>query len=280
MKGIVSTGTLAARAAQWEGPHFRIRTCGTNNFHQSPPPYAMFLDALEPQGCWEYVLSGVEYYRVGSERYRVEAGEALVTCRPDRGWLLRPVKDVPIQTVWLSVIGEPALQMFGYLHMKYGQIQKLPAQSEAVRLARKLVQLVIENPRRDPHFWSEKTFQWMNAWWQTAQESSLRPNTTQLGAIEPSRMISDTPKTIKNLAGEMGYSRAYLSRKLTQQWKKSPGKVLREMRLDDASTLLRSTRLSVGEVAAKVGYDTAAGFCRAFLRRFEQSPRVYRRSHR
>ena len=100
-----------------------------------------------------------------------------------------------------------------------------------------------------------------------------------LNAIEPSRLISYAPRSVKNFATEMGYSRAYLTRKLSQQWHRPPGKVLREVRLQDAASLLRTTRMSIAEVSAKVGYATSASFCRAFSTHFKQSPRQYRQNN-
>ena len=275
-----ATGDLVVQANSWDGPHFRLIRCGINDFRVTPPPHAMFMDAMEPGASWEYVLSGVIYYKIGEERYRVEAGQALVTRRPDPGWMLRPVKDAPVQTLWLGIAGEPAFRMFDYLHLKYGQIQRLQPNSRAVNLARQLVRLVAAQPKRSAYFWSEKTFQWMNAWWQCVQEDHQRLDYTELKAIKPSRLISYAPQSIKNYASEIGYSRAYLSRKLTQQWLRSPGRVLREVRLQDAARLLRTSRLSISEVGGKVGYSSAAGFCRAFLRQYHQTPLAYRRSHR
>jgi AraC-like DNA-binding protein len=270
------TGDLVIQADSWDGPHFRPYQCGFNDFRSSPPPHAMFMDAMEPQGCWEYVLSGTTYYRIGSERHRVETGEALVTRRPDPGWMLRPVKDVPVQTLWITVTGEPALRMFDFLHQKFGQIQRFPMDSEVVRLLRRLVQVAQRKPHDSALVWSERTFRWMNAWWQCAVENRQPKDRSVLDAIEPSRLISYAPRSVKNFATEMGYSRAYLTRKLSQQWLRPPGRVLREVRLQDAASLLRTTRMSIAEVAAKVGYATSASFCRAFSRQYKQSPRQYR----
>ena len=272
-------GDMSVLADTWDGPHFRLMFCGLNDFHESPPPHAMFLDAMEPLGCWEYVLSGAIYYKVGTERYRIEAGEALVSRRPDPGWMLRPVKDTPVQTLWLSVTGEMALRMFDYLHMKYGHIQQFSMNSSVVQLAKQMIRLVHEEPHRPAHYWSGKTFQWMNAWWQCAQQHHASWNRVALDALKPTQ-IAQTPHTIKNFASQMGYSRSYLTRKLTQQWKRSPGVVLREVRLQEAATLLRSTQLSIGEIATRVGYGASAAFGRAFMQQYQQSPRAYRHTHR
>lgn len=271
---------LLMQADSWDGPHFRPFACGINDYLTTPPPHAMFMDAMEPQGCWEYVLMGTVHYRVGSERHRVEAGEALVTRRPDPGWMLRPVKGTPVQTLWITVTGEMALRMFDYLHIKFGQIQQFPRESRVVRLVRQIVYLVRQQAKRPAHFWSEKTFHFMNEWWRHAQESYRQRDRKALDAIEPSRLISYAPKSVKNFATEMGYSRAYLTRKLSQQWKRPPGRVLREVRLQDAASLLRTTRLTISEIATKVGYATSASFSRAFLKHYRQSPRDYRNENR
>ena len=44
----------------------------------------------------------------------------------------------------------------------------------------------------------------------------------------------------------------------------------------EAARLLRFTDLTVGEVAARVGYDDPLYFSRAFKRRHEESPQAYR----
>ncbi len=278
-EGPKTSGDLVVRADSWDGPLFRPHRCGINDWRTTPPPHAMFMDAMEPLGCWEYVLSGTIIYRVGSERYRIETGEALVTRRPDPGEMHRPVKDVPVQTIWITVGGEAALRMFDFLHQRFGQIQRFRPDSEAVRMLRRFVQTVQRQPHDSALAWSERTFLWMNAWWKSAMETRRPRDRSLLNAIQPSRLISYAPRSVKNFATEMGYSRAYLTRKLTQQWHRPPGKVLREVRLHDAASMLRTTRLSVREIATKIGYATSASFCRAFGQQYKQSPREYRQTN-
>jgi AraC family transcriptional regulator len=53
----------------------------------------------------------------------------------------------------------------------------------------------------------------------------------------------------------------------------------RRLRLEHAAYRLRSTRRSVGRVAAEVGYESPDAFGRAFRGRFGLSPSAFRRSH-
>ncbi len=270
------TGDLLVTAKSWDGPLVRPRHCGINDFRTTPPPHAMFMDAIEPHGCWEYVLSGTIYYRNGTERQRIETGEALVTRRPDPGWMLRPVRDVPVQTIWITITGELGLRIFDFLHQKFGKIQRFPQDAPVVVMLRRLVKMVQRQPHDEALVWSERSYRWMNAWWRDSLANQFPRGSSVVGSIEPSRLTSYAPGSVKNFAAAMGYSRAYLTRKLSQQWQRSPGKVLREVRLQDAATMLRSTGMSISEVALKVGYSTNAAFSRAFRQHFKQSPRQYR----
>jgi len=277
---LFQTVSLRPKATDsWDGPHFRLHQCGVDYSREAWAPHALFMDAIDPEGTWLYVLSGVLYYKIGGERRRVEAGQALVTRHPDPGWLVRPSGTQPLHTLWLNVTGEESLRFFDYLHIKYGQIQNIPPKSEPVRLAKKLIRLVAAEPGRPAFFWSAKTFQWLNAWWQCLHEHHPRVERVLMNATPSSRLISYGPKTFKKFASEMGYSRAYLTRKLSDQWNRSPGKVLREARLEEAARLLRTTRLSIYEIAEKVGYSAVASLSRAFVRQFKQTPRDYRRFH-
>ena len=279
MKHYQTNGTVRPTADSWDGPHFRLAQGGIEYVETARSPHAFFMDAMEAEGSWIYVLSGHLYYGIGNDRHRVDAGKALITRRPDPGWLLRPADGMPLYTVWLHVSGEPAMRMFDFLHLKYGQIQHLPLDCQAVQLARSLIRQVAAHPKRPAHLRTEKTFQWLNAWWQCAQENYRPREKVLLEALKPTRLISFAPQTIKNFAVEMGYSRSYLTRKLTQQWSDSPGKILRRVRLEEAARLLRTTRLNLQEISTKVGYSTTASFSRAFVQQYKQPPIAYRHDH-
>jgi AraC-like DNA-binding protein len=269
------------KPAATEAPHFQLFQCGINHVSSPQRRHALFMDAMEPRplATWEYVVSGAMYYQLHGDKHRVEAGQALVIQRPDPGWLVRPCEKGPLHVIWVQVTGPLALEVFGYLHHKYGQVQSFPPECETVRLAKHLIREVARDPYRPAYYWSELTFRWLNAWGRRAEENYHPLKPVPLQAVKPSRLVSYTSKTIKHFAAEMGYSRAYLSQKLKEQWKESPGRVLREVRLREAERLLRTTPMAIGQVAATVGYATAGSFIRAFAKQYRQTPRAYQRMH-
>ena len=86
--------------------------------------------------------------------------------------------------------------------------------------------------------------------------------------------------TISNLARQVGLSRTRLAERFRFFLGESPIAYLMKWRLKLAAGILQSTDDSVAEVAATVGYETEAGFNRAFKREFATPPAQFRRQRR
>ena len=89
---------------------------------------------------------------------------------------------------------------------------------------------------------------------------------------------SESPHTISELALELNLSESRLQHLFKQMTGVGLGHRLTEQRLQKAALLLTGTRLRIKEIAAAVGYEHTSSFTRAFERRFEQPPLVYRRA--
>jgi transcriptional regulator GlxA family with amidase domain len=89
--------------------------------------------------------------------------------------------------------------------------------------------------------------------------------------------MADPPGLIE-LARSLGTN----ERKLTQIFRRKVGMTvfdyLTELRLDTARRLLEGSAMQIQLIADRVGYSNAGDFTRAFRRRFEVSPREYRKA--
>jgi len=83
---------------------------------------------------------------------------------------------------------------------------------------------------------------------------------------------------LKMLATEFNLSEVYLSRLFPQLFGENFHSHVERFRMQRAAELLRSTRLTVEEVADRVGYQSANTFRRVFKRTFEVSPSAFDRS--
>jgi len=82
------------------------------------------------------------------------------------------------------------------------------------------------------------------------------------------------------LAGRFGFSERSFNRYWKTYMKESPHQYLISLRMKEAKCLLMDTRLSVGEIAGKVGYASLESFGFAFRKRFGISPHAFRRRQR
>lgn len=85
--------------------------------------------------------------------------------------------------------------------------------------------------------------------------------------------------TVEKLAAVCGIDRSHLGKTFRDAVGKSPRSFLREFRMAQAASLLRSTDLTVSEVAKRVGYDNPLHFSRAFKDVEGKSPTEWRSAH-
>jgi transcriptional regulator GlxA family with amidase domain len=82
--------------------------------------------------------------------------------------------------------------------------------------------------------------------------------------------------SVRELAREMHLSPDRLQRLFKKEMGMLISGYLVEQRLQKAASLLRTSNLSIKEIAFDVGYEHHSSFTRAFENRFAQSPKDYR----
>lgn len=85
------------------------------------------------------------------------------------------------------------------------------------------------------------------------------------------------PLQVADLARLAGLSNARLHARFAAECAMTPMDYIRQRRLLKARRLLKETRLSIGEIAAQVGYSSQSAFSAAVLRDFGCSPMALRR---
>jgi AraC-like DNA-binding protein len=87
------------------------------------------------------------------------------------------------------------------------------------------------------------------------------------------------PWTVARLADEAGLSRSAFSARFRTVVGEPPMQYATRWRMYRAAQLLRTERLTLADVAARVGYESEAAFNRAFKRWTDRTPGAFRRAH-
>ena len=77
---------------------------------------------------------------------------------------------------------------------------------------------------------------------------------------------------------EAGLSRRRLEQLFQQELGQTPGRFLRERKMNAARTMLRKSLFTIKQIATKVGYKAAPVFCRTFKRANRCTATRYRRN--
>ncbi len=88
----------------------------------------------------------------------------------------------------------------------------------------------------------------------------------------------DESITLAALAAAVGLSSFHFLRAFRQSMGTTPGQYVLDRRMERARSLLRSSELSVAEVALSVGFDYSSHFARAFRRAVGVAPSTFRNS--
>ena len=88
------------------------------------------------------------------------------------------------------------------------------------------------------------------------------------------------PVSTLDFAGRYGLSERTLSRRFQRATGTTPWQFLLTLRMSEAATLLRTTNLSVTQVAAEVGITDSAHFARQFKKTNQLTPTQYRKAVR
>ena len=82
--------------------------------------------------------------------------------------------------------------------------------------------------------------------------------------------------SVKDIADFVGIDRTYLYRLFKKHLGMSPSKLLTDVRLKRAISLMEYNQLSVNEIAVSAGFYDLSHFSKAFIAEFGMSPGKYR----
>lgn len=110
---------------------------------------------------------------------------------------------------------------------------------------------------------------------QQLDEDEYRNRLEKLWDILAGRL--DQSWDLKQMASLVSMSVPSLIRHVRTAYHATPGQILGRMRLKQAAELLLSSRMPIGMIALKTGYENPTSFAAAFKREFRYSPREYRK---
>lgn len=253
--------------------------------HQKCIPLHAFGPALRSHYLIHYIISGSGIYRtqVGSEthEYSLHTGQAFLIV-PNNIIHYMADGDDPWEYMWIEVDGLKAREYIGQAGLTNASPVYQAVSDESRETMAGYLRHIIDHHDMPVPEAMGYAYLFFNALIQSSDKARKLPgNSIQefyiqstIGFIEEHYMEDIT---VDDMAAALGLSRSYFSKLFKKITLKSPQNFLIAYRINKACELLRTTKISIGEIAALVGYSNQFHFSRAFKNTLNQSPNEWRK---
>lgn len=234
---------------------------------------------------FHYVISGRGFLdsnaaKGTAQRYDLEPGQGFLIS-PGQITTYSADRFQPWKYVWLEFDGLRASEYLTEAGLSAGQPiyrPNTPAQAEQVRDA---MLYIADHPKASPLRLIGYLCLFLDALIQTSS-TRQKPRETQLRdfyiqeAVNYMEQNYQRELTVEEIANACQLNRSYFSKLFKQKKGCPPQEFLICLRLSKAADLMRTTKVSIGDISVSCGYPNQLHFSRAFKQRYGVSPREWR----
>lgn len=223
-----------------------------------------------------YIRSGCMYFQT-TQLFTAERGQlALVDChKPHRFYTAGPA-----EALWIHFDGANAASFFEQILAFRGGRQTFSPPPDS-RIEQEMAQIIsgLRTASMSEVDRSQRIYRILcSLLFPAARTGGVPENDAIAQAV---RFIDEhlfEPLSVRRVADEVSLSPSHFSRLFRSTTGFSPHEYIMLHRIDEAKALLQSTRLSVKEIAFRVGYRSEVNFIAAFTEKTGSSPTQFRRN--
>ncbi|MBC8078960.1 MAG: helix-turn-helix transcriptional regulator [Gorillibacterium sp.] len=235
----------------------------------------------ERSACFQYTISGQGTLQLDGKSYAITPGVGFFVEFPGpHRYFFDPDKSDHWEFIWIQASGNAAALFWRQIQRLLGTIVEFPRLSEPIQLLERLYMDTAEQGKKDKYLLSCKLYEWLMSILNIAERGKA-VNFLTADRMEAVKSYIDLnlhrDLTLVGLAEFAGFTPSYFSRLFHQLEGLPPVVYLHRRRMEEAVKLLRHTDYSVGEIAARLGYDNANYFAKVFRKHLSCSPSSFRR---
>ncbi|EGT0014163.1 TPA: AraC family ligand binding domain-containing protein [Clostridium perfringens] len=230
-----------------------------------------------------YIIDGEGTYYVNGQSYRLRKNQGFLIC-PNTLTYYKASKDNPWTYMWISFNGIKAKKYLHYSNLNENNLIFEYTEDDSLEV---YINRMLELNKMS--YSNELEIQgllylFLSKLAITKDKRSLKKNNNmsdfyvekavefiQHNYLNPSLKVTD-------VANFIGLNRSYLTHIFKKSLELSPKEFLLNYRINEASSLLKNTNLSIGTISKSVGYTDQLAFSKVFKKIKGISPKAYRDS--
>ena len=231
--------------------------------------------------CFQLTLSGEGVFSVNGERHTVGSGKGFLFNTEDEGWeYFYPEGALkPWEFLYVEFQGKNAFMTQRWLVQEFGNIFDLGLNHPMLKKLLHFRKTGINKQAVSSILSAEIINDLLMALANSAKitpEPDFEPVVRRV--INLVKQNLSLPLSVTSIAEEMGMSREHLSRVFHQNMGVTLYQFILSEKMEYACHLLKTSKLSIKEVAFLCGYSSSAHFCRLFKKVNTMTPKLFKAS--
>ena len=229
---------------------------------------------------FQYTLKGVGKIRIKDETYRLETGDAFFVKVPSDHHYYLPIDSTEWEFIHLTLFGEEAIRCYEEIIKNAGHILKLDLHSNTISTIIEILKKVSTNKLNDAYEASSSAYLFL----MELQRHALNIKTDEewpdsiSNAIHFMKNNCGNPITLDDIVDASGLSKYHFTRLFHKTIHSTPIQYLTNTRINKSIDLLKDDKLTIDEIAVKVGFSNGNYFGKVFRSSLGLSPGEYRNS--
>ncbi|MCJ8329289.1 MAG: helix-turn-helix transcriptional regulator [Lentisphaeria bacterium] len=226
----------------------------------------------------QYCCSGFGSLRVGDDLYRVDPGQAMLLNLPgdNRYWL--PDDASHWEFIFIILSGRDISNFIDKINREHGPLVNLDPQSIAIETLESTIRQILNQSITSPYSGSALAYNLIMSF----MHDLLPQGSSNINPMsELKQYCQENYKkqlSIDELAAYMDLSKYHFCRRFKEWEGITAGEYLNQLRLKEASRLLRYSDSRIGEISNECGFSDPNYFAKVFRKAFDMSPSDYRKS--
>ena len=233
---------------------------------------------MRTQYLFHYVIAGKGTFRTKSTLHHLSPGQGFLIC-PDQVTYYEADGETPWEYLWIGFDGTEVSQILEDVGLtEKNPIYKGEADGRLEGILEKLLE-VFEQDQNDKY----RILAQFYAAVALMREGTVTRRQGEKGYIDKTLDYIHHNYTyrirIEDIARYVGLDRTYLFKLFVKNVGLAPQEYLIRYRLEQATHLLRETKLSTSQIAYSCGFRDSPSFCKHFKARYNISPMSYRKDN-
>jgi len=229
----------------------------------------------EPFVILQWTFEGAGEFTFQGKTWLINTGDIFIAIPPEESVYAFPKQATePWRYGWLNLYGAFGVALARAFRDAFGPVVPLPLHSVAAGMLRRLLEGVQERTFTDSYQSSADFYAFLMEW----TRQLTHPTQADRDPVQTAQAICQSrfrePLGIKELAAETGLTREHLSRLFSARTGISPGRYLRQLRVNAARQMLKERNLLLKEVALRCGFPSVRSLQQALAGETEATDRA------